>query len=274
MRRALSLSFLSCLGAPPEEAARAAAGAGYDFVGFRMLPAAPGGLAFPLMDDPARLRSVKSLLGELGLGVFDVEMIRIAETFDAATCEPFLACSAELGARAILIAGDDTDEARLTAHFVQLCEVAAPYGLSMDLEFMPQSEVKDVRAARRILEAAGQPNQGIIVDALHVSRSRSTLPDIAALPPQWLHYAQICDGPAAIPDTREALNFAARHERLLPGEGALDLVSLFDALPAELPVAAEVPNDRLSDGLTPLEWAKRCRASTLATLEKAGAVAG
>ena len=54
MGRGYSLSFMTCLGVGPEEAIDAAARAGYDDVGLRLLPAAPGGIAFPLMDDPAR----------------------------------------------------------------------------------------------------------------------------------------------------------------------------------------------------------------------------
>lgn len=267
MTRELSLSFLTCLGAAPEEAVQAAAAAGYPHVGLRMLPASPGGIAFPLMDDPPRLRDLGKRMADSGVGVFDVEMIRLAPDFDPEPHLPFLECAEQLGARAILVAGDDPDEARLTASFAALCEAAAPFGLSMDLEFMPQSELRDLAAALRVLKAANQPNQGVIVDALHVSRSRSPLGQIAGIPRRWLHYAQICDAPAAIPPTREAMNFAARHERLLPGEGAIDLAGIFAALPSDLPVAVEVPNDRQAAGLSPAEWARRARRASLAVLE-------
>ncbi len=113
MTRQLSLSFLTCLGASPEVAVRAAASAGYDYIGFRMLPAAPGGLSFPLMGDAARMRSLSSLLSDSGIGVFDMEIIRLAPDFHVEPFLPFLDCSAHLGARAVLVAGDDKDEARL-----------------------------------------------------------------------------------------------------------------------------------------------------------------
>lgn len=265
--RDLSLSFLTCLGAGPEEAVRAAASAGYRHVGLRMLAAAPGGIAFPLMDDAARLADLKALMADTGVSVFDVEMIRLSPHFEAEAFLPFLECAGRLGARSILVAGDDPDEGRLTASFAALCEAAAPFGLSMDLEFMPQSDLRDLAAALSVLKAADQPNQGVIIDALHVSRSRSPVELIADIPRQWLNYAQICDGPAAIPETREALNFAARHERLLPGEGAIDLAGIFERLPPGLPVAVEVPNDRQAAGLSPAEWARRAKQASLAILE-------
>lgn len=267
MTRKLSLSFLTCLGAEPEEAVRAAAIAGYDYVGLRLLPAAPGGICFPLMEDPVRVHSLRTLMADNGVNVLDIEMIRLSANFDPEPFLPFLDCAARLGARSILVAGDDAQEARLTVSFVRLCEAAKGFGLSVDLEFMPQSELRDLAAALRVLHAANQPNQGVIVDALHVSRSRTGVDAIAAVPREWLHYAQICDAPAEIPESREALNHAARHERLLPGDGALDLVAMFKALPANLPVAVEVPNDRQSAGSSPAVWAERAKQASLNVLK-------
>ena len=267
MTRRLSLSFLTCLGATPEVSVRAAATAGYDYVGLRMLPAAPGGIAFPLMDDPVRVSDLRDFMTDQGVGVFDVEMIRLSPEFNAEPFLPFLECSARLGARAILVAGDDPDEERLTASYAELCEAAAEFGLSTDLEFMPQSELHDLSAAMRVLRAAGQPNQGIIIDALHVSRSHTPAEQIAKIPREWLNYAQICDGPADIPQTREGLNFAARHERLMPGDGAIDLRSIFASLPDDLPIAVEIPNDRQSAGLSPAAWAERAKQASLSVLD-------
>jgi sugar phosphate isomerase/epimerase len=136
----------------------------------------------------------------------------------------------------------------------------------MDLEFMPQSELRDLSSALRVLRAANQPNQAVIVDSLHVSRSRTTNDEIAAIPHKWLNYAQICDAPAAIPGSREAMNYAARHERLMPGEGELDLRGMFGALPADLPIAVEIPNDRQSAGLSAEVWARKARQASLTIL--------
>ena len=266
MKERFSLSFLTCMGSAPEEAVKTAAQAGYGYVGLRLLPAAPGGIAFPLMDEPARVRALAHLMRDLGVELFDTEIIRIGPDFDPEPYLPFLECSARLGARAVLVAADDPDESRLAASYVRLCQAGAQFNLWMDLEFMPQSELHDLSAALRILNAANQPNQGLIVDALHVSRSRTPIEALRHIPPHYLHYAQICDGPADIPTTKEGLNFAARHERLMPGDGAIDLKGLFAALPSDLLISVEVPNDKQSAGLTPLEWAQRCLAKSKAVL--------
>jgi sugar phosphate isomerase/epimerase len=271
MQRAFSLSFLSCLDAPPPAAIRTAAATGYDFVGLRLLPAMPGGIAYRLMDDPPLLAETLSALRDTGIAVFDIEMIRIGPEFSPEPYKPLFETSARLGARAVLIAGDDADDARMAASLAGLCEMAKPYGLSCDLEFMPQSQVRDAAAAMRILRTAAQPNAAIIVDALHVSRSRTTPDQIAAIPRDWLTYAQICDGPAEIPTSLDALNHAARHGRLLPGDGAIDLVGLFAALPADLPIAVEIPNEHQAAALGADAWARRALAASKVVLAQAQA---
>ena len=74
--REFSLSFLTCLDAPPPAAIRTAAETGYDGVGLRLLPAAPGGFATPLVDDPVLLAETLAALRDSGIGVFDIDMIR------------------------------------------------------------------------------------------------------------------------------------------------------------------------------------------------------
>jgi hypothetical protein len=84
MPRRYSLSFLTCLDAPPPAAIRTARDAGYDCIGLRLLPAAPGGVSFPLMNDDALMQDTLAALRDTGIEVFDVEIIRIAPGFSAA----------------------------------------------------------------------------------------------------------------------------------------------------------------------------------------------
>ena len=81
----------------------------------------------------------------------------------------------------MLVAGDEPDPARMTANFAALCDAAAPYGLSCDLEPMPWCSVASVRDAARIVAAADRPNGAVLVDALHFFRSASTLDDVKRL---------------------------------------------------------------------------------------------
>ena len=197
------------------------------------------------------------------MGVFDLEIIRINEGFDPHTWDALYDVGAQLQAKAILVAGDDPNESRLTTNYARLCEVMAPYGMTADLEFMPWTAVPDAKAALRIVDNAGRPaNAGILVDALHFGRSDTTLADIRAIPRELLHYAQICDAEAGRNFTTEQMIHTARCERLLPGEGSIDLRGLMATLPADLPVSVEVVNHGCEAHTPVTDWAAECLAAS------------
>lgn len=263
MARVYSLAYLSSHRCTPPEAVRIAAANGYEYVGLRLWPNAPGAPQQFLIDRPDVLKATQAAMADTGVGIFDVEIIRIGEGFDPHTWDALYSACAALKAKAILVAGDDADEARLTQNYARLCEVMQPYGLTADLEFMPWTAVKDAKSALRIVQNAGTPaNAGILVDALHVGRSTTLLSDIRAIPRGLLHYAQICDALAGTHFSTEDMIHTARCERLLPGDGNIDLQGLFNALPADLPVSVEVVNFEREKTADPLQWAGVCLAAS------------
>ena len=257
MPRLISLAYLTTAPLSPPDAVRLAKKLGYDAVGLRIAPAASGGAFAPLIEDKALLASTRSAIEQTGVGALDMEIARIGADFVIESIHPFLETCAALGARAVLVAGDDPDESRLIDSFAAFCAAAAPYGLTADLEFMPWTRVPDAKTATRIVERAGAENGRVLVDALHFARSATTLEDIDAIPRARLGYAQICDAPAEVPTTIEGMIHTARVERMLPGEGGIDLPALFARLPATLPVSVEVPNERGVAAYGAEEWARR-----------------
>jgi sugar phosphate isomerase/epimerase len=133
----------------------------------------------------------------------------------------------------------------------------------------PWTEAKDLAQAARIVERAGKANGGILVDAFHLSRSRSRVDDIARLPASRFRYAQLCDVPAAIPPTMDAIVAEARAERRFPGEGELDLVALVRALPRGIPLSLEVPTLQLAKSVAALDRARRALAGARRVLAQA-----
>jgi len=254
----------------PPQLLQLAAQAGIWGVGLRLLPTVPGALHYPLMQQPEQLRETLACQRDLGIAVFDLELIRIGPDFRAVDYRPVLEVGQQLGAQVINVIGDDPEPARLAASYAALCDIAAPCGLSCDLEFMPWSAVPDVATAHRLVAAVQRPNVGVLVDALHFGRSTSTLADVAALPREWIHYGQICDGTLPGPSTREGLIHDARCERLLPGEGDIDLKGLFAQLPTDVPVNIEVPNDQRAPAMGYEAWARAAVAATKAVLEDSG----
>jgi sugar phosphate isomerase/epimerase len=268
MSRAYSLAYLTAYTCTPPEMIRVAALAGYGFVGMRLWPNAAGSPQQFLIDKPEVLRETLAAQKDTGVGVFDIEIIRIGENFDPSIYRPLLDAGAALGAKAALVAGDDLDEARLVANYAKLCGFMQPYGITADLEFMPWTAVKTANDAVRVVQSAGSPsNAGILVDALHFGRSHTTLADIKAIPRELLHYAQICDAQSGTDFTTEELIHTAREERLLPGEGNIDVRSLFEALPPDLPMSVEIIHKPRMVAMSAQAWARYCLQKTREFLE-------
>jgi sugar phosphate isomerase/epimerase len=258
-----SLSYLTAPRLHPIEVLKIAAQTGYESIGLRILPAAPGGEYYPLIDKKHELPEILACIKDSGIFVRDLEMIRINADFNAKNFESFFEVGAQLGALNILVAGDDHDISRLTDSYAQLCEAAAPYHLTADIEFMPWTAIKSLKDALQVAKGAHFPkNAGIIIDSLHFARSDSEISDIDATPSYLLHYAQICDAPATIPTTDEELIRDARTCRLIPGEGGIALKDIFSHLPNDLPISIEVPHEVRQAQMSPIEWAKLCMEDT------------
>lgn len=254
---AFSLAALTVLDLAPPALIDVAAACGYDAVGIRLLPTMPGAIAYPLMDDKAAMKETLSRLDATGITVADLEVVALRPETGVAAFTAFFETGARLGAKHILVAGYDPDLGRFADRYAAFCEAAAPYGLTADLEFMPWTCVPDLVTANRIVAPMAQANAGILVDALHFDRSRSSVAELARVPVHRLHYWQLCDGPAERPATNEELIEAARHERLFPGEGGIDLVALARAMPADITVSVEVPTVGLARTVGARDRARR-----------------
>ena len=257
MSHTYCMAFLTTPKLSPPDAVTVAAMCGYEWVGLR-LQAPPGGYGPPIIDDPAIIRETAKRLKDTGMKVFDVDIVRLDADFSVAKYAKFLDVAGALGARAILVAGDDPDELRMIQNYAAFCAAARPFGITADLEFMPWTKASNVKIAHRIVAAANQPNGGVLVDALHFARCDATLADLEALPRSMLHYAQICDGPAEIPTTLEGLLHTARVERMLAGEGGIDLTSIFTRLPDNILICVEIPSESRTASMGAEAWAKLC----------------
>lgn len=266
MSRALSLAALTVLELSPPEMVRCAADAGYSHVGLRLLPATDSEPTWPLIGDTPMVRELEHGLAGRGVRTLDIEIFRLQPDTEVSRYLPALETGARLGARHVLVAGNDPEEARLTERFASLCALGAPLGLTFDLEPMPWTDVRALQQAVRIAVATGQSNAGVLIDPIHFDRGGNRAADIAAVPPEQLHYAQLCDAPAERPRDVPTLLHQARTERLMPGDGGLDLAGILRALPSALPLALEVPMRTLARTVPAVERARRIRDKTEALL--------
>ncbi len=270
-RHDFSLAHLTALSLSPPELVDAAAGAGYRYVGLRLTRVTPQEPHYPLATDPALMRTTKVRLAATGIEVLDIELARISPAENPADFLRFLEAGAELGARHVITQLPDPDRARKTDRFAQLCEMARPLGLTIDLEFPSWTETPDLNAAVRVLRGADQPNAGILVDLLHFARSGSSVADLRQLPADWFHFVHVCDAPPAVPATNEGLIHTARFERLFPGEGGIDIRGILGALPPGLPYALEIPRATLVAQVGGKEHARMAIAAARDHLEPSAA---
>ena len=233
MKRRIGLAALTVLELSPAEQITVAAKAGYDFVGLRLIPVE--GQPYRHEIDVAEL---EGRLVDCGVPVLDVEVFRLAEQTRVAGFEPMMALAARLRATDLLVHGADPDPARLAETWGRFCDLAGRYGLAANLEPMPWVAVSTVRKAGRILDLAPRPNAAVLIDAIHFYREDNALQD---LPGTRTRYLQFCDAPAQRPATMDEIRRQAREDRLMPGEGGLDLHALLRALPADRPIALEIP---------------------------------
>ncbi len=252
-KRSLSLAHLSLIDLAPPELIRVAGEAGFDLVDLRLSPATPTDRVYARDELEVLCRSLLPVLRDAGLRVWDVEIIRLKDDTWPEDYLPLMESAAALGARRIKLICDSTDHVRTADILGRLCDLAAPFGLVLDLEYMIFSGVKSLMAARDLVETAGRRNLAVLVDALHWVRA-GDIEAIESMNRGQLGYVQLCDGPLRGPSDREALVREARTNRLPPGEGEFPLDALLAAMPPNCVASVEVP---LPPGREPLAHARR-----------------
>lgn len=269
MTRTISLAPLTILELAPLDMVSCAAQAGYSHLGLRLHPVMPNlDLSYPIVGDTAMVREVLRRLDDTGLQVLDVEFVRLTPDVRIPDYVPMLETAARLGAKHVLAGGNDPDERRLAERFAELCDAALPLGLTINLEPIPLLDVRTLAQAARVLACADRPNSGMVIDPIHFDRSGERLADAACIPRKWLHYMQLCDAPAERPADTAGLQFQARYERMIPGEGGLDLAGLLRALPRDIPIGIEVPMAALARTVGAKERSRRLLAATRALLRR------
>jgi sugar phosphate isomerase/epimerase len=241
VRPRFSLAHLTVIRLAPPQVIEVAARTGYDTVGLRLVGGTEITPAYPLMDDMPLMRATKAAMSATGIGVLDIEFVRIMPETDVSSLEPFAAAGAELNARYMITSAYDPDLSRFTDRLAAISDLASQYGLRAVLEFFPWTAVPDLSAALTVVEAAERPALGILVDTLHFNRSASRLDDLDRISASRLPFVHVADAPVQASYTTEELLHAGRVERLPPGEGGIDIKRILSHMPQDIPVALEAP---------------------------------
>jgi sugar phosphate isomerase/epimerase len=264
----IGLCHLGFLEVPPPELVAIAAAAGFSSVSLRTCAATPGGVEYDLAD-PVLARATRARLDDMGVRLLQVEVASISGGTDLAGLAPFLESGARMGAARVVATGDDADEAALAEAFAAFADLAAGFGMSVDVEFMRFRPLASLDQTIRVVKAAGRPNLKVMIDALHLFRSGGTCADIAAMDASLIGCVQLCDAPATPPADGDFAG-EARGGRLLPGDGDLPLGQLVALMPPGTLFSAEVPLAPRYGTPDPLARARAIFSRTRALLAQAG----
>lgn len=252
--------------------------------GFRAISIQPGDV-WALEAQGMSAREIAARVADAGLVITEVDCTAcwmehqtrvehvggLAEFLRQLTPEPIIATAARIGAQSVSAIDLSVVPASLDEQaegFARLCAMAADHGLKAQIEFLPTGGIRSLGEAMAVVEAAGCGNGGVTLDAWHFFRSGSTLEELARVPGHRIHAVQLCDAPAEpMADAWSELMTA----RLLPGEGALDVVGLvrtLDAIGCTAPAGVEVFHTR-QDAMSFSEIARDWAQSTNALLARA-----
>lgn len=165
--------------------------------------------------------------------------------------------------------------ALIRRRFTQVADALAPAGLSYAVELigvrtlwpdLPHPFIRTYADCLELFEETGRSNIGFLLDCYHTHAAETPLQEIAQTPRSRILYLHINDAkpvpPAEVQDG----------DRLIPGEGVIDLVGWFRAVAAtgyDGAIAPEVLGPRLKE-LTTAAAATACREGIVAAMRQAG----
>jgi len=200
---------------------------------------------------------IRSQIEDHGLAIKEVDCIAnwlpsqqasdrhsaLASLLSTLTPERVIETAARIGSPSVTVVemhGVSTSHDEAVEAFAAVCDLAAPHGLKVHLEFLPFGGIPDLARAWAIIAAAERSNGGLTLDSWHFFRSGSSFDLLRSIPGHRIHTVQINDAPALPADD---LMHETMNARLVPGHGSFDLVRLIrtlDAIGCEAPVSVEV----------------------------------
>lgn len=198
---------------------------------------------------------VRRIAGDLGLEIVLLQPFRNFEGLPEPRRSRALALAErkfdlmeELGTDLLLVCSSmeqeaSGDRARLAADLAELAERAARRGLRVGYEALAfGTHVRHWHEAWAVVQEAGHPALGLILDSFHLFALGDDPAPLAALPGERIFFVQLADAPKLALD----LVSWSRHYRNFPGQGDFPLASFLRAVAASGyrgPLSLEVFND-------------------------------
>lgn len=145
----------------------------------------------------------------------------------------WLETAVEIGTNHIKVVGDLSDSGisieAMAQDFRLLSDQAAQVGAHVSIEIFPLANIRDLVSGRALVDLAGSPNGGLLIDIWHMTRPGIPYEEVAALPGHYIKHVELDDAAA---DVVGALFDDSTDNRLLPGEGSFDVPAFLRAIAA------------------------------------------
>lgn len=144
---------------------------------------------------------------------------------------------------------EDCVAARIDEDLRWLASEAARFNMRIMYEPMAWCSVDNtLPLAWERLQRLDQPNIGLVVDLFHICALGGDASQLDGIPADRIYEVQLCDMAEMPPQEKHPLSEYARHQRLLPGDGIIEVERFVDKLKSagySGPVGIEVFNDEL-----------------------------
>ena len=272
MARQVMLHQLNATGVSPAEFVRIAADAGcrrvtmFAYDGSDVLPQSNTGLSYPVPITADSREEVRRALEETGVALDGVEFFPLVADVDFELYRPAMELGRDLGARRAVTHIFIDDDALVVQRLGELCDIASSLDIRLTSEFCPlTSGNPSLERAKWLVDQVGSDRFGIGVDVLHLVRSGGTPKDVAALDESYFGVVQVCDAIGAHPSNDYIKDV---HNREVPGQGDLPIRDFLNAVPAGMPVEAEVPAaHRRASGISAAQHCREVFDATRAIVE-------
>ena len=188
---------------------------------------------------------VRAALERTGVRLMDIELARVADGVDVMSYEKEFALGAELGAKYAIASVWSADRDFSRVQFEKMCDLADKYGMKLNLEFVPFSNIPGLTEALAWMDLMDRPNVQVLVDTLHAHRVKVTPEQLREVAAERFGFVHLCDGPAFIPPVDHPdMVGVARGGRLYVGEGGIDLAGMLKNIPDPPTIPSSCPTRR------------------------------
>jgi len=216
--------------AAPWDIPRIAAAAGFRSSGMWVDPKTTWG--------PDALAKTQQALSETGIALVDVEVAWLEKSNRATDIQKLIVdVGLALGARNLLVVSRHEDYNASIEQFRDVCDRVGN-DLRVCLEFGEFTQIKSLQAANAFIDAVDHPAAGILIDLMHIARSKEPLPDLTD---SRFPYLQACDFlQSSTSMTGRDYIQAAVDDRYCLGEGEADATRMNLVRHANIDVSLEI----------------------------------